>query len=110
LIISGSAKKSADLYQRADTFVRTLKIEDDYTYDEKTKGVQLTEEGMNKAERFFQVENLFDVTNVTLTHHINQALKAHVVMHRDTDYVIEEEQVVIVDQFTGRLMKGRRYG
>ena len=110
LIISGSAKKSADLYQRADTFVRTLKIEDDYTYDEKTKGVQLTEEGMNKAERFFQVENLFDVTNVSLTHHINQALKAHVAMHRDTDYVIEEDQVVIVDQFTGRLMKGRRYG
>ncbi|GAA0285470.1 preprotein translocase subunit SecA [Gracilibacillus halotolerans] len=110
LIISGSAKKSADLYQRADTFVRTLKVEDDYTYDEKTKGVQLTEEGMNKAERFFQVENLFDVTNVTLTHHINQALKAHAAMHRDTDYVIEEDQVVIVDQFTGRLMKGRRYG
>lgn len=110
LIISGSAKKSAELYQRADTFVRTLKREDDYTYDEKTKGVQLTEEGMNKAERYFQVENLFDVTNVNITHHINQALKAHVAMHRDTDYVVEEDQVVIVDQFTGRLMKGRRYG
>ncbi|MFC4404936.1 preprotein translocase subunit SecA [Gracilibacillus xinjiangensis] len=109
LIISGTAKKSASLYEQANAFVRTLKNEEDYTYDEKTKGVQLTEEGMNKAERFFQVENLFDLNNVTLTHHINQALKAHISMHKDTDYVIEEDQVVIVDQFTGRLMKGRRY-
>lgn len=109
LIISGSAQKSANLYMQANSFVRTLKNEDDYTFDEKTKGVQLTEEGMNKAERFFGIENLFDLNNVTLTHHINQALKAHVSMHRDTDYVVEEGQVVIVDQFTGRLMKGRRY-
>ncbi|MDL4839245.1 preprotein translocase subunit SecA [Aquibacillus rhizosphaerae] len=109
LIISGSARKSASMYQQANSFVRTLKNEDDYTFDEKTKGVQLTEEGMNKAERAFGIENLFDLDNVTLTHHINQALKAHVSMHRDTDYVVEEDQVVIVDQFTGRLMKGRRY-
>lgn len=109
LIISGTAQKSAALYQQANSFVRTLKNEDDYTYDVKSKGVQLTEEGMNKAERFFNIENLFDLNNVTLTHHINQALKAHVSMHRDTDYVVEEGQVVIVDQFTGRLMKGRRY-
>ncbi|WP_079710817.1 preprotein translocase subunit SecA [Paraliobacillus ryukyuensis] len=109
LIISGSARKSATLYQQANSFVRTLKNEADYTYDEKTKGVQLTEEGINKAERFFNIENLFDLNHVTLTHHINQALKAHVSMHRDTDYVVEEGQVVIVDQFTGRLMKGRRY-
>ncbi|SER81309.1 preprotein translocase subunit SecA [Gracilibacillus ureilyticus] len=109
LIISGTAKKSATLYQQANSFVRTLQNEEDYTYDEKSKGVQLTEEGMNKAERFFQVDNLFDLNNVTLTHHINQALKAHVSMHKDTDYVVEEDQVVIVDQFTGRLMKGRRY-
>ncbi|MFB1052255.1 preprotein translocase subunit SecA [Paraliobacillus sp. JSM ZJ581] len=109
LIISGSARKSASLYQQANSFVRTLQNEADYTYDEKTKGVQLTEEGINKAERFFSVENLFDLNHVTLTHHINQALKAHVTMHRDMDYVIEEAQVVIVDQFTGRLMKGRRY-
>ncbi|UOQ85196.1 preprotein translocase subunit SecA [Gracilibacillus salinarum] len=109
LIISGTAQKSASLYQQANSFVRTLQNEADYTYDEKSKGVQLTEEGMNKAERFFNVENLFDLNNVTLTHHINQALKAHVAMHRDTDYVVEEDQVVIVDQFTGRLMKGRRY-
>ncbi|GAE95181.1 protein export cytoplasm protein SecA ATPase RNA helicase [Gracilibacillus boraciitolerans JCM 21714] len=109
LIISGTAEKSANLYQQANTFVRTLKNEEDYTYDEKSKGVQLTEEGNNKAERFFNIENLYDLNHVTLTHHINQALKAHVAMHRDTDYVVEEEQVVIVDQFTGRLMKGRRY-
>ena len=109
LIISGSAKKSATLYQQADSFVRTLNKETDYTYDEKTKGVQLTEEGINKAENYFSIENLFDLSNVSLTHHINQALKAHVSMARDTDYVIEEGEVVIVDQFTGRLMKGRRY-
>src|SRR5690625_538207 len=109
LIISGSAKKSASHYQQVNSFVATLNQEGDYTFDEKTKGVQLTEEGFNKAERFFNIENLFDLSHVTLTHHINQALKAHVSMHRDTDYVIEEGEVVIVDQFTGRLMKGRRY-
>jgi len=109
LIISGSAEKSATMYQQANTLVTTLSHEEDYTYDEKTKGVQLTEEGINKAERFFGIENLFDLNNVSITHHINQALKAHVSMHRDTDYVIEEGEVVIVDQFTGRLMKGRRY-
>ncbi|WP_164216653.1 preprotein translocase subunit SecA [Virgibacillus sp. YIM 98842] len=109
LIISGSAKKSASQYQQANSFVATLNREGDYTYDEKTKGVQLTEEGINKAERYFNIENLFDLNHVSLTHHINQALKAHVSMHRDTDYVVEEGEVVIVDQFTGRLMKGRRY-
>ena len=109
LIISGSAEKSATMYEQSNTFVTTLKRDEDYTYDEKTKGVQLTEEGINKAETFFGIENLFDLTNVSITHHINQALKAHASMHRDTDYVIEEGDVVIVDQFTGRLMKGRRY-
>ena len=109
LIISGTAQKSVTMYEQANTFVSTLKKEDDYTYDEKTNGVQLTEEGINKAERFFGVENLFDLSNVSITHHINQALKAHITMQRDTDYVVEDGQVVIVDQFTGRLMKGRRY-
>ncbi|MBU5267193.1 preprotein translocase subunit SecA [Virgibacillus proomii] len=108
LIISGSAKKSANLYQQANAFVNTLS-KDDYSYDEKTKGVQLTEEGINKAERYFAVENLFDLKHVSLTHHINQALKAHISMHRDDDYVVEDGEVIIVDQFTGRLMKGRRY-
>src|SRR5699024_2038222 len=109
LIISGSAKKSASLYQQANAFVKTLNKSTDYTYDEKTKGVQLTEEGINKAERYFSIDNLFDLNHVTLTHHINQALKAHVSMQRDTDYVVQDGEVVIVDQFTGRLMKGRRY-
>ncbi|MBX0357522.1 preprotein translocase subunit SecA [Halobacillus sp. Nhm2S1] len=109
LIISGSASKSADLYQGANSFVRLLANEEDYTYDEKTKNVQLTEEGINKAERFFKIENLFDLSNVSLIHHINQALKAHTSMQKDTDYVVEDGEVVIVDQFTGRLMKGRRY-
>src|SRR5699024_675652 len=109
LIISGSAKKSAQLYMQANSFVSTLNKETDFTYDEKTKGVQLTEEGINKAEQFFNIENLFDLSNVSLIHHINQALKAHVSMHRDDDYVVEDSEVVIVDQFTGRLMKGRRY-
>ncbi|WLR50551.1 preprotein translocase subunit SecA [Bacillus tianshenii] len=109
LIISGSAKKSANLYHQANGFVRTLKREDDYTYDEKTKNVQLTEEGINKAERAFKIDNLFDISHVQLTHHINQALKAHVSMHRDADYVVQDGEIVIVDQFTGRMMKGRRY-
>ena len=109
LIISGSAKKSATLYQQADGFVKTLNGEKDYTYDEKTKGVQLTEEGINKAERYFSIDNLFDLDHVALTHHINQAMKAHVSMHRDDDYMVEEGEVVIIDQFTGRKMKGRRY-
>lgn len=109
LIISGSAQKSASLYTQANAFVASLKRDEHYTYDEKTKGTQLTEEGINKAESYFHVENLFDLNHVTLTHHIGQALRAHVAMHRDTDYVVEEGEVVIVDQFTGRLMKGRRY-
>lgn len=109
LIISGSAQKSAQMYQQANSFVRTLKHETDYTYDEKTKGVQLTEEGINKAESYYNIENLFDLDHVSLTHHINQALKAHASMHVDTDYVVQEGEVIIVDQFTGRLMKGRRY-
>ncbi|SES71193.1 preprotein translocase subunit SecA [Salinibacillus kushneri] len=109
LIISGSASRSENMYLRADQFVRTLKNEEDYTYDEKTKNVQLTEEGNNKAERFFNIDNLYDLSNVSLTHHISQALKAHVIMQRDTDYVVQDGEVVIVDQFTGRLMKGRRY-
>ncbi|HEY4554640.1 MAG TPA: preprotein translocase subunit SecA [Bacillaceae bacterium] len=109
LIISGQAQKSTQLYLQANAFVNTLKKDEDYTYDEKTKGVQLTEEGINKAERAFGIENLFDISHVTLNHHINQALKAHVSMHLDVDYVVQEGEIVIVDQFTGRLMKGRRF-
>ncbi|MFL6555966.1 MAG: DEAD/DEAH box helicase, partial [Bacillus sp. (in: firmicutes)] len=109
LIISGSAAKSAVLYIQANAFVRTLKRDTDYTYDEKTKGVMLTEEGISKAEKAFGIENLFDMAHVTLNHHINQALKANASMHLDVDYVVQDGEIVIVDQFTGRLMKGRRY-
>ncbi|KYG28473.1 preprotein translocase subunit SecA [Priestia endophytica] len=109
LIISGTAQKSTSLYVQTNAFVRTLEQERDYTYDVKTKGVQLTEEGMSKAERAFHIENLFDIQHVTLNHHINQALKAHVAMQNDVDYVVDDGKIVIVDQFTGRLMKGRRF-
>jgi preprotein translocase subunit SecA len=109
LIISGSAQKSAALYIQANAFVRTLTKEKDFTYDEKTKGVMLTEEGIAKSEKAFGIENLFDMAHVTLNHHINQALRANVSMHLDVDYVVQEGEIIIVDQFTGRLMKGRRY-
>lgn len=109
LIISGSAQKSTALYIQANAFVRTLKKDEDYTYDEKTKGVQLTEDGISKAEKAFGIENLFDIRHVALNHHIGQSLKAHASMHLDVDYVVQDGEIVIVDQFTGRLMKGRRY-
>ncbi|MFD0943848.1 preprotein translocase subunit SecA [Savagea faecisuis] len=109
LIISGQAAKSADLYQLVNRFVITLKKEEDYTYDETTKGVTLTESGIEKAEQAFNIENLFDLEHVTLNHTINQSLKAHVSMQADVDYVVQEGKVVIVDSFTGRLMEGRRY-
>ncbi|PSL42736.1 protein translocase subunit secA [Salsuginibacillus halophilus] len=110
LIISGSVDQSTKLYGFADQLVRYLKVDEDFTFDEKTKNVQLTEEGVNKTERYFQLDNLYDQDNVQVNHHINQALKAHQAMVRDEDYVVDEDGVVIVDQFTGRLMKGRRYG
>ncbi|GKV67539.1 protein translocase subunit SecA [Sporosarcina sp. NCCP-2716] len=109
LIISGQAAKSAELYRLANRFVITLTKEEDYTFDETTKGVTLTESGIEKAEKAFGIDNLFDLQHVTLNHTINQSLKAHVSMHNDVDYVVQEGEVVIVDSFTGRLMKGRRY-
>ncbi len=109
LIISGQAAKSAELYRLANRFVTTLNKEEDYTFDETTKGVTLTESGIEKAEKAFGIDNLFDLQHVTLNHTINQSLKAHVSMHIDVDYVVQEGEVVIVDSFTGRLMKGRRY-
>lgn len=109
LIISGQASKSAELYRLANRFVITLKKEEDYSYDESTKGVVLTESGIEKAEKAFGIENLFDLKHVTLNHAINQSLKAHASMHIDVDYVVQEGEVVIVDSFTGRLMSGRRY-
>lgn len=109
LIISGQANKATDLYYTADRVVRHLKEGTDYTIDLKTKQVSLTEDGVKKVENFIDVENLYDMKNITLNHHIQQALKAHVLMKRDIDYVVNEEGVVIVDEFTGRLMQGRRY-
>lgn len=109
LIISGPAEKSTDLYFMADLFVRSLKVEDDYKFDEKARSVNLTENGVPKAERYFRVENLFDPNHVTINHHITQALKAHALMKLDKDYVIIDGEVVIVDEFTGRMMQGRRY-
>jgi len=109
LIISGQAEKSTELYYTADRFVKRLVAEEDYTVDIKVKSVALTENGAGKAEKAFGIENLYDHANVTLNHHIVQALKANVIMRLDVDYVVAEEEVMIVDEFTGRLMAGRRY-
>ena len=124
LIISGRGDKSTDLYQKADRFARTLSairvkehdskeevdsLEADYIVDEKAHNATLTPRGAKKAEVYFNVENINDADNMTLLHHINQAIKAHGVMKRDTDYVVKDGEVIIVDEFTGRLMLGRRY-
>lgn len=109
LIISGQGDKSTALYTMADTFIRTIKKEADYTIDEKGNSASLTEEGVEKAEKFFGVENITDVSNMETYHHVNQALRAHAMMKRDVDYVVKDGEIVIVDEFTGRLMFGRRY-
>ena len=109
LIISGGEVKGNNLYIDADSFVKRLKAEDDYLYDEKTKTVTLTDEGVKKAENSFKLDNLYDLSNTNLVHHINQALKANFGMRNDVDYVVQDGEVVIVDQFTGRLMKGRAF-
>lgn len=109
LIISGGSMNSANLYIQADKFAKTLKENKGYIYDEQTKAVSLDKEGIDKAEKKFGVSNLYDINNSTLVHFINQALKANFAMKRDFDYVVENGEVVIVDPFTGRLMKGRNY-
>ena len=109
LIISGGQKRTANLYQHADAFVKLLKADDDYTLDIKTRNIQLNEGGIEKAERAFRIENLYDIKHAVLLHHINNALRANFVMGLDVDYVVQEGEIVIVDQFTGRLMKGRAY-
>ena len=125
LIISGQGDESTDLYRKADDLVRTMKkmvvasvdekaeededLDADYVVDEKARTATLTARGTAKAERYFNLENLSDLENSTLAHHINQALKAHGVMKRDIDYVVKDGEVIIVDEFTGRLMLGRRY-
>ncbi|HDY6311365.1 TPA: preprotein translocase subunit SecA [Staphylococcus aureus] len=109
LIISGEAEKSTSLYTQANVFAKMLKQDEDYKYDEKTKSVHLTEQGADKAERMFKVENLYDVQNVDVISHINTALRAHVTLQRDVDYMVVDGEVLIVDQFTGRTMPGRRF-
>ena len=124
LIISGMGEKSTELYTVADNFAKKLKqlkivetddkqnnddVDADYIVDEKANTATLTARGVKKAEEAFNVENLSDPENITLLHHINQAIKAHGIMHRDIDYVVKDGEVIIVDEFTGRLMHGRRY-
>ncbi|MDD3765857.1 MAG: preprotein translocase subunit SecA [Eubacteriales bacterium] len=124
LIISGEGDKSTILYERADKFARTLKplrikesddkqhdddVDADYIIDEKANTATLTEKGIKKAEGFFGIENLSDSENLAISHHINQAIRAHGIMQRDKDYVVKDGEVIIVDEFTGRLMMGRRY-
>ena len=124
LIISGQGEKSTELYQYADRFAKTLKpyivvemddkadndaVDGDYIIDEKAKTATLTKSGVSKAERAFNIDNLMDAENMTLLHHINQAIKANGVMKADIDYVVKDGEVLIVDEFTGRIMVGRRY-
>ena len=109
LIISGQGDKSTALYTMADSFIRMLRNETDYVIDEKGNSVALNESGVEKAEKFFAVENITDIANMETYHHINQALRAHTMMKRDVDYVVKDGEIIIVDEFTGRLMFGRRY-
>ncbi len=126
LIISGKGDESSDLYRTADRFARSLKmvkfattddkvsdedmaVDGDFIVDEKAKTCTLTPSGVKKAEEYFKIENLSDAENITLSHHITQAIRAHGIMQRDVDYVVKDGEVIIVDEFTGRLMFGRRY-
>ncbi len=109
LIISGMGEKSTDLYTKADRFVKNFKLDEDFTMDEKDKTVSLTEEGVSRCEDYFGVENFSDPENMELNHHVIQALKANFLMKRDVDYVAQDGEILIVDEFTGRIMQGRRY-
>lgn len=109
LIISGPAEKSTDLYYQVNNIIPSLQQEDHYTIDEKARSVALTEDGVARVEKLMAVDNLYDPKCIDLLHHVNQALKAHTMFKRDVDYIVKEGQVIIVDEFTGRLMPGRRY-
>lgn len=109
LIISGGVMQNINLYEQADMFVKSLEENVDYIKDEKTRTITLTDEGSHKCEHQFKIDNLYDINNTALVHHINLALKANHFMRKDVDYVVSEGEIVIVDQFTGRLMKGRAY-
>ncbi|WP_291565435.1 MULTISPECIES: preprotein translocase subunit SecA [unclassified Clostridium] len=109
LIISGEGEKSTEFYRVADFFVKSLKEESDYTKDEKANSVILTDEGVERAEKYFHVENYADPENMDIQHHVVQALKANYMMKNEKDYIVKDGEVIIVDEFTGRLMEGRRY-
>jgi preprotein translocase subunit SecA len=109
LIISGASEESTDKYYRINQIIPRLRKDKDYTVEEKSRTVVLTEEGVVRAESYLKVQNLFDPRNIELLHHINQALKAHTLFKRDVDYVVKDGEVIIVDEFTGRVMPGRRY-
>ncbi len=109
LIISGPSEESTDLYARADAIIPRLKREEDYTLDEKARTVALTEEGVERAEKLLHVENLYDPAEMDLNHAVQQALRAHALYKRDVDYMVKDGEVIIVDEFTGRLMPGRRW-
>ncbi len=109
LIISGPSEESTDKYYRLDRVAPRMQAEMDYTVEEKTRSLAMTEEGVAKAEQLLNVENLYDPANIETLHHLNQALKAHVIFKKDVDYVVKNGEVIIVDEFTGRLMPGRRY-
>ncbi|MBI3594351.1 MAG: preprotein translocase subunit SecA [Nitrospirae bacterium] len=109
LIISGPSEESTDLYYKVDKIIPSLKAESDYTIEEKTKTAALTDEGNIKVERSLGVQNLYDLSNISLVHHVQQALRAHVLFKKDVDYVVKDGEVLIVDEFTGRLMPGRRW-
>ena len=109
LIISGPAEKSTQLYYQVNGIIPKLKVEVDYKIDEKARSATLTEEGVAHAEQILKVDNLYDPSNIELLHHTNQALKAHTLFKRDVDYIVKDGEVIIVDEFTGRLMPGRRY-
>ncbi len=109
LIISGPAEKSTHMYQHVNTVIPAFQKDIDYNIDEEAKAVTLTEEGVAKGEKLLGVENLYDPNNIETLHHMNQALKAHTLFKRDVDYIVKNDEVVIVDEFTGRLMSGRRY-
>ena len=109
LIISGAADMSTDLYLKVDRIMRHFKAEEHFTREEKSRQVMLTDEGVALGEKLLEVDNLYDPRNINQLHHINQALKAHFIFHRDVDYIVKNGAVVIVDEFTGRTMEGRRY-
>ncbi len=109
LIISGPAEESTELYHRINRVGNMLRKEQDYTVDEKSRAVIMTEEGVAHAEKIMNVENLYDPRNIEILHHLNQSLKAHALFKKDVDYIVKDGQVIIVDEFTGRLMPGRRY-